>query len=203
MVYTSSLGACIAACASTTGCVDVSWVGASSSSPCYMKNVIQAPQLNSGIWGARLLSSTSSTTVPASSTSVKSAVKASATPSPTAASGTGCGRALPGGQTAGGNSVTVSFTQSDGTLRSYLIHIPATYSSSSKTPLIYSFHGASSTGANQEGLTGFSQASNNPNAIVVYPNGINVSLHSKRPTLSNNLINYRVTGKELLILLQA
>jgi hypothetical protein len=181
MVYTTSFANCLAACASTSGCVDVSWVPGSPQGPCYMKNSVNAASSNQGVWGARILGSISSmsaslTSMTPSSTGASSASSTGMTTSilTTPSSSSGCGKALPAGQSDGGSSTTVSFTQSDGTVRSYLIHIPANYSSTSLTPLIFSFHGASSTSANQEGLTGFSGSTVNPNAIVVYPQGINV-----------------------------
>ncbi|GAB7337907.1 hypothetical protein MBLNU457_4296t1 [Dothideomycetes sp. NU457] len=49
MVYVSDLAGCIAQCASTSGCVDVSLSGAA----CYMKNKLRRAQNNAGILGAR------------------------------------------------------------------------------------------------------------------------------------------------------
>lgn len=86
---------------------------------------------------------------------------------------TGCGLQLPSGQTPGGQSQVVNFTTASGMVRSYLIYIPSTYSTSTKTSLILSFHGASATSQTQEGLTGFSTTQYNSDTIVVYPQGIN------------------------------
>lgn len=58
MVYVQNLAGCIAACAKTTSCVDVSLSGAA----CYMKKSVGAPVYsNSGILGARLIVASSST----------------------------------------------------------------------------------------------------------------------------------------------
>ena len=86
---------------------------------------------------------------------------------------TGCGLQLPSGQTPGGQSQVVNFTTASGTLRTYLVYIPSTYSVSTRTPLILSYHGASATSQGQEGLTGFSTTQYNTDTIVVYPQGIN------------------------------
>jgi len=51
MVYVKNLAGCIAQCAATSGCVDVSLSGAA----CYMKNVLKPAQANAGIMGARKL----------------------------------------------------------------------------------------------------------------------------------------------------
>lgn len=186
MVYTTSFANCLATCASTSGCIALSWVPGSSQGPCYMKNHLDAPSSNSGVWAARVISGSSTTTAStrssASSTtastsvlgSIASSTRMTTSPTSTSTSASGCGQALPVGEVAGGSSTTVNFTQSDGTLRSYLIHIPTNYSSTALTPLIFSFHGASSSSANQEGLTGLSGAAVNPGAIVVYPQGISV-----------------------------
>ncbi|KAK3674902.1 hypothetical protein LTR78_005246 [Recurvomyces mirabilis] len=75
----SSFAACIAACASTSGCVDVSLSG----SACYLKSSVGAPVYN-GVWGARAISvstSAASTTTSALVTTSSSAISATATAS--------------------------------------------------------------------------------------------------------------------------
>ncbi|QIW97506.1 hypothetical protein AMS68_003024 [Peltaster fructicola] len=72
MVYVSDFLGCINACANATGCVDVSLSGQA----CYLKNSVGGPN-NNGVWGARLVTVTSSassisttvTTIPVLSTS--------------------------------------------------------------------------------------------------------------------------------------
>ncbi|WPH02243.1 Hypothetical protein R9X50_00509900 [Acrodontium crateriforme] len=53
---TTTLAACIAACASTTGCVDVVLSGVA----CYMKSSLGATEFNDGVSGAKLITSSSS-----------------------------------------------------------------------------------------------------------------------------------------------
>jgi poly(3-hydroxybutyrate) depolymerase len=87
----------------------------------------------------------------------------------------GCGKDLPAAQTPpGGASHQTEFTQSDGTARTYLIHIPSNYDKNTPTPLILSFHGRGKNSSEQEGLSQFSNEDWNPNGIAVYPQGIKV-----------------------------
>lgn len=74
--------------------------------------------------------------------------------------------------TAGGASQSLNITTLDGLIRSYLLYIPSTYTTTAKTPLVFAFHGSGSTSAGQEAITGFSTTSINPNNIVVYPQGV-------------------------------
>jgi poly(3-hydroxybutyrate) depolymerase len=93
-----------------------------------------------------------------------------------AAVSSGCGKDLPEAQKpAGGASHQTNFAQSDGTDRTYLIHIPSNYNINTPVPLIFSFHGGGKTSAEQEELSQFSNEYFNPNGIAVYPQGIDVS----------------------------
>lgn len=85
----------------------------------------------------------------------------------------GCGCDLPVGQSPGAPSVQVPFQQSSGVNRTYLIHIPKNYNQNTPAPLVLNFHGRGRNNIYQEFLTGFSRPDWNPNAIVVYPQGIN------------------------------
>lgn len=69
MVYSTSLDACIASCASNSACKDVSWVPGVPG-PCYMKGSVNGATTNIAVWGARLASpgSTSSSTMTTSTT---------------------------------------------------------------------------------------------------------------------------------------
>ncbi|RKF80137.1 Feruloyl esterase B [Golovinomyces cichoracearum] len=84
----------------------------------------------------------------------------------------GCGCDLPVGQSPGAPSVQVPFQQSSGVNRTYLIHIPKNYNQNTPAPLVLNFHGRGRNNIYQEFLTGFSRPDWNPNAIVVYPQGI-------------------------------
>ncbi|TVY30348.1 Bifunctional acetylxylan esterase/xylanase [Lachnellula hyalina] len=90
-----------------------------------------------------------------------------AAPSP----GCAANNTLPKGQTPGGDSVTVAFTQSDGTARDYRIHIPSTYVSTTPAELIFSFHGHGTGASGQETISQLSNEAFNPSGIAVYPQG--------------------------------
>ncbi|KAB8272959.1 Alpha/Beta hydrolase protein [Aspergillus minisclerotigenes] len=90
-----------------------------------------------------------------------------------AAGSAGCGQPLPPSQNPGGSSYGVNFTLSAGTQRFYRIHIPSNYDVNKPTPLIFSFHGRGKTAENQEKLSQFSNEDWNPDAIAVYPQGLN------------------------------
>lgn len=88
----------------------------------------------------------------------------------------GCGKALPSKQVPGGTSQLVNFTQTDGTKRQYLIHIPTGYVETTPAPLIFSFHGRTKNACEQEGLSQFSNPEFNNKSIAVYPQGLGVGL---------------------------
>lgn len=50
--YTASLDACIDLCASTSGCVDVSYVPGNPTGPCYLKDAVNTRADNNNVWGA-------------------------------------------------------------------------------------------------------------------------------------------------------
>jgi poly(3-hydroxybutyrate) depolymerase len=90
-----------------------------------------------------------------------------------AASSTGCGQLLSKDLTKGqkGNSNSLTFNTSDGTERSYLLHIPDGYDVNTPTGLIWSYHGRGKNAERQEEITKFSSSESTPNYIVVYPQG--------------------------------
>lgn len=92
-----------------------------------------------------------------------------------AANSSGCGKALANGIKGGGTgqSNKINFTTSKGVKRSFLLHLPSAYDANTAHALVFSFHGRSSSSGAQETLTKLSESSNNPHAIVVYPDGIN------------------------------
>lgn len=115
----------------------------------------------------------------------------------------GCGKELPAAQMPpGGKSHMTNFTQSDGTKRHYLIHIPSNYEKSTPVPLIFSFHGRTKTAEEQEGLSQFSNENFNPNAIAVYPQGIGkgVCRIANEQDLATDIS--RIHGKETQMLAQ-
>ena len=86
----------------------------------------------------------------------------------------GCGNPLAPGLRKGGtgDSNSLTFTTSDGTKRTYLLHLPADYQPSYSHGLIFSFHGRTKNGTEQEGLSQFSNPQFNPHMLAVYPDGI-------------------------------
>lgn len=108
------------------------------------------------------------------STSLLFSALALSTASSAAATGktTGCGRPLPEGITPG-KTQEAKFT-SGGRERSYRMHIPSSYDRYKASPVIFSFHGRSKTAKGQEELSQFSNEEWNPNAIAIYPQGIDV-----------------------------
>jgi len=105
-------------------------------------------------------------------------VASSLASSVTAANSGGCGKDLPAAQSPpGGASHETDFTTSDGTARTYLIHIPSSYDKNTAVPLIFSFHGHGKNSSEQEGLSQFSNEQFNPNGIAVYPQGIDVRVN--------------------------
>ncbi|KAK4634427.1 hypothetical protein CLAFUW4_01811 [Fulvia fulva] len=86
----------------------------------------------------------------------------------------GCGKTLPATTKTGGlgSSNNISLTTSNGLTRSYLLHIPTSYSKDVPTGLILSFHGRGQSGAHQEKLSKFSDSSVNPDMLAAYPNGV-------------------------------
>jgi poly(3-hydroxybutyrate) depolymerase len=90
-----------------------------------------------------------------------------------ASKSTGCGQSLSKnilkGQTGDSNALT--FNTSDGTERSYLLHIPDSYDVNTPTGLIWSYHGRGKNAEHQEKISGFSKKASSPGYIVIYPQG--------------------------------
>lgn len=86
----------------------------------------------------------------------------------------GCGQPLPDFLKRGwnGSSNRLSFKTHSGKTRTYLMHVPPTYSSSTPIGLVLSFHGKGRTAAYQEKLSKFSQPGINPQMLALYPEGL-------------------------------
>lgn len=97
-----------------------------------------------------------------------------ATASTTSRTTPGCGQTLP--YLPGSPTQNLTILTNDGLHRSYLLHIPLSYDIRTPAPLIFAFHGRTRTAAGMERLTGFSDAAVNQRAVVVYPQGVDVSL---------------------------
>jgi poly(3-hydroxybutyrate) depolymerase len=82
----------------------------------------------------------------------------------------GCSKSLPLNITLG-KSQNISI-ESGGLNRSYLLNVPESYDAKSALPLILSFHGRGKSAKSQEELSQFANATINPNAISVFPQGV-------------------------------
>lgn len=97
-----------------------------------------------------------------------------ATASASRYSPSGCGKALPPGQSYGAvSNVTV---QSGGQDRSYLVSIPPSYNADILTPVILSYHGGNRDAEDQLKLDELTNLEFNIVSFVIYPQGINVCL---------------------------
>ena len=87
----------------------------------------------------------------------------------------GCGGPLPKGVELG-KSVNLTISSSSGvSTRGYRLHLPKTYDTNKKVPVILSFHGRGKDAKFQEELSQFSNATYGFHGISVYPEGIPVS----------------------------
>src|SRR5262245_29366030 len=62
---------------------------------------------------------------------------------------------------------------SGGLTRTYLVHVPASYTGASAVPLVVDIHGLSSNASQQRALSGFIARSDEHGFIVVHPEGVN------------------------------
>lgn len=76
---------------------------------------------------------------------------------------------------AGASSKNFTIESSGGT-RSFLVHVPKNYESSTATGMVLSYHGNSRTAQSQEKLSLFSNRTLNPDWIAVYPQGVGVCI---------------------------
>ncbi len=97
----------------------------------------------------------------------------------------GCHLALPTEVTAGGRSYNFTKFLSNSTSppsnRAYSLTVPQDYNNSVATPLLLAFHGRGENNLIQEQTSKFSDPYFNDGAIVVYPQGIDVSLVQRSP----------------------
>ena len=100
-----------------------------------------------------------------------------------AASSTGCGQLLSKDLTKGpkrSQSNSLTLKTSDGTERSYLLHIPDAYDANTPTGLLWSYHGRGKNSEHQEKITRFSRTGSTPDYIVVYPQGTSTKTSKSR-----------------------
>ena len=69
-----------------------------------------------------------------------------------------------------GDKTTTS--QVDGVARTFLLHVPASYTGKTPVPLVLDFHGLGSSGASQQSLSGYKALSDQEGFIVAWPNGL-------------------------------
>ncbi len=62
---------------------------------------------------------------------------------------------------------------SGGLTRTFLVHVPASYTGSAAVPLVLAYHGSGGTGQGMSLLTHFSRVADTSGFIAVYPDGIN------------------------------
>lgn len=78
----------------------------------------------------------------------------------------GCGGSLSAGEST--RSVTV-----DGRKRTYVLHVPGSYTGRAAVPLVLDFHGLGGTGSQEKGMSGYSRQSDQPGFVVAFPDGLN------------------------------
>jgi polyhydroxybutyrate depolymerase len=62
--------------------------------------------------------------------------------------------------------------QIDGASRSYILHVPSSYSGATAVPLVLDFHPLGGTGAGEKGVLGMGAIADREGFIVAWPNGI-------------------------------
>ena len=60
-----------------------------------------------------------------------------------------------------------------GKQRSYILHVPKSYSGQTAVPLVLDFHGLGGTGSQEKGMSGYSKQSDQSGFIVAFPDGVN------------------------------
>ncbi|HMJ16559.1 MAG TPA: PHB depolymerase family esterase [Polyangiaceae bacterium] len=83
--------------------------------------------------------------------------------------GTGGGPACGTGVTPGERTASVSI---GGVTRTYLLHVPPSYTGRTPVPLVLDFHALGLTGATQRNLDSYASVSDGEGFIVAYPDGI-------------------------------
>jgi polyhydroxybutyrate depolymerase len=60
----------------------------------------------------------------------------------------------------------------DGMMRSFLLHIPPSYTGTSPLPVVIDYHALGGTGSSQKGLSGWAELADREGFIVVWPDGV-------------------------------
>lgn len=66
---------------------------------------------------------------------------------------------------------TTATLQHGGVARTFILHVPASYTGKTPVPLVLDFHGLGSSGSAQKGLSGYRALSDSEGFIVAWPNG--------------------------------
>jgi len=85
-----------------------------------------------------------------------------------------------------GEQKTINLTV-DGTLRSFIVYLPAGYNNAGLMPLIFVIHGGSGTPEGMLRLADFRGIADRDDVVLVYPAGIQKSWNDGRPTAANEL----------------
>lgn len=97
---------------------------------------------------------------------------------PVALASPGCGLPLPNNLKPGTSThnVTISSRSVIGktTQREYILYLPVNFSNNKPAPLVFAFHGQQQPAWSMEKITQMSDPAFNKDAIVVYPEGMNV-----------------------------
>jgi polyhydroxybutyrate depolymerase len=64
-----------------------------------------------------------------------------------------------------------------GRRRTYLVHVPSSYTGTTPVPAVFDFHGYGSSGRGQMGASGFREAGEQHGFVGVYPDGVGGSWH--------------------------
>ncbi len=86
----------------------------------------------------------------------------------------------------GDTTVTLSH---DGVDRTYIVHVPASYTGRTPVPLVVDLHGLTSNAAQQEALSGWREKADATGFIVIYPNGLNASWNGGSLCCGTSLAN--------------
>jgi len=78
---------------------------------------------------------------------------------------------------------------SSGGNRTYMVHVPATYTRATDVPLVIDMHGFTSNAGAQRGLSGWLQLSNTKNFIAVWPQGLSNSWNAQGQCCGNSTAN--------------
>jgi polyhydroxybutyrate depolymerase len=62
--------------------------------------------------------------------------------------------------------------QVGGTSRSYILHVPTSYTGSTRVPLVLDFHGLGGSGSQEQSISGYQAVADREGFLIAFPNGI-------------------------------